>query len=181
MQKGQKVIQDILASASESHGKLELLHLELDSLQSVRSCADSFLKKSKTLNVLINNAGMLVKSCTLYKVPCSTTPWIQQQCNFIAWLSTQESWPPPRVRQKMASRPSLASIILATFCSSNCLRRHSLPHLPLPSAHELSPSPHQDTKARPYYSMTLTSRRVATRPSKHMVSPRLQTFTLPTR
>lgn len=69
LQKGQKVIQDILASASESHGKLELLHLELDSLQSVRECADSFLKRSQTLNVLINNAGMLVncKSCTLYR------------------------------------------------------------------------------------------------------------------
>lgn len=65
MQKGQKVIEDILASSSESHGKLELLHLELDSLQSVRESADSFLKKSNTLNVLINNAGMLVKYHTL--------------------------------------------------------------------------------------------------------------------
>ena len=68
MQKGQKVIQDILASSSEGHGKLELLHLELDSLQSVRDCADSFLKKSKTLNVLINNAGTLVQiaRCTKF-------------------------------------------------------------------------------------------------------------------
>ena len=73
MQKGEKVVQDILASSSDSHGKLELLHLELDSLQSVRECANSFLKKSTTLNVLINNAGitMLVKFRSYHYVPCS--------------------------------------------------------------------------------------------------------------
>ena len=62
MQKGQKVLQDLQASSSDTHGKVELLHLELDSLQSVRDCAECFLKKSKTLNVLINNAGMLATS-----------------------------------------------------------------------------------------------------------------------
>ena len=56
------MIQDLLASSSENHGKIELLHLELDSLQSVRDCAECFLRKSKTLNVLINNAGILAKS-----------------------------------------------------------------------------------------------------------------------
>jgi NAD(P)-dependent dehydrogenase (short-subunit alcohol dehydrogenase family) len=36
-----------------------LLKLELDSLQSVREGAAEFLKRSKQLNVLINNAGMV--------------------------------------------------------------------------------------------------------------------------
>lgn len=31
MQKGQDVVKDILASSSSNQGKLELLHLELDS------------------------------------------------------------------------------------------------------------------------------------------------------
>ncbi|KAL3146560.1 hypothetical protein ABBQ32_000802 [Trebouxia sp. C0010 RCD-2024] len=57
-QKGQKVVKDIVA-CSDRHGKVELLHLELDSLQSVRDCAETFLSKSKTLNVLINNAGVM--------------------------------------------------------------------------------------------------------------------------
>ncbi len=57
MQKGQDVVQDILASSSSNQGKLELLHLELDSLQSVRDCAEHFLSKSCHLNILINNAG----------------------------------------------------------------------------------------------------------------------------
>lgn len=78
MQKGQKVIQDLLASSSNTHGKVELLHLELDSLQSVRDCAECFLKKSKTLNVLINNAGMLAKSSasqiTMQHHPVSSIP-----------------------------------------------------------------------------------------------------------
>lgn len=48
-----------MASNPTSQGKVELLKLELDSLQSVREGAAEFLKRSKQLNVLINNAGML--------------------------------------------------------------------------------------------------------------------------
>lgn len=38
-------------------GKLEVIQLDLDSLDSVRHAAKDFLAKSSTLNILINNAG----------------------------------------------------------------------------------------------------------------------------
>jgi NAD(P)-dependent dehydrogenase (short-subunit alcohol dehydrogenase family) len=41
-------------------GQIELLHLDLTSLASVRSCANEFLEKSQgTLNILICNAGVM--------------------------------------------------------------------------------------------------------------------------
>jgi len=60
--KGEDVIKDILSknnSNGSSKGKIELLNLELDSLQSVRDCVADFHSKSKQLNVLINNAGVM--------------------------------------------------------------------------------------------------------------------------
>ena len=57
LSKAQGVVDGILAS-SHSPGKVQLLELNLDSLDSVRECASSFLSKSKQLNILINNAGM---------------------------------------------------------------------------------------------------------------------------
>ncbi|KAL3134266.1 hypothetical protein ABBQ38_006530 [Trebouxia sp. C0009 RCD-2024] len=57
-QKGEAVVKDILGSGT-SHGKVELLKLELDSLASVKVCVSDFLSKSPKLNVLINNAGEL--------------------------------------------------------------------------------------------------------------------------
>jgi NAD(P)-dependent dehydrogenase (short-subunit alcohol dehydrogenase family) len=41
-------------------GKLELIHLDMNSLDSVRACAKEFLSKSDTLNLLVNNAGMMM-------------------------------------------------------------------------------------------------------------------------
>ncbi|MCJ1401821.1 hypothetical protein MMC11_005038 [Xylographa trunciseda] len=40
-------------------GRVHLLQLDLNSLTSVRKCAEEFLQRSKTLNVLINNAGVM--------------------------------------------------------------------------------------------------------------------------
>ena len=48
--KGQSALSDILKP-----GHVELLKMDLNSLDSVRAAADEFKKKSKTLNVLINN------------------------------------------------------------------------------------------------------------------------------
>ncbi|CAL8469736.1 g9278 [Coccomyxa elongata] len=59
LKKGQEVADDIKASLPNSKGKIDVLKLELDSLQSVRDCAADFLGKSKQLNVLINNAGIM--------------------------------------------------------------------------------------------------------------------------
>jgi len=38
---------------------VHLLELDLESLASVRTCAEKFLSQSKTLNVLIANAGVM--------------------------------------------------------------------------------------------------------------------------
>jgi NAD(P)-dependent dehydrogenase (short-subunit alcohol dehydrogenase family) len=39
-------------------GRAHLLHLDLESLESVRACVNDFKKKSKPLNILISNAGV---------------------------------------------------------------------------------------------------------------------------
>ena len=55
--KGQQVVEDLRVSAAGNKGRIDLLQLDLKSLQSVRKCADDFLGTSKQLNVLILNAG----------------------------------------------------------------------------------------------------------------------------
>ena len=54
--KGRAVVDDILKH-SPGKGRLEVLPLDLDSLQSVRDFAAKFPQHSKTLNVLVLNAG----------------------------------------------------------------------------------------------------------------------------
>ncbi|KAF2114354.1 hypothetical protein BDV96DRAFT_613102 [Lophiotrema nucula] len=59
VEKGQKVVDDILAN-NKSDGKIELIEIDLNSLDSVRKGAADFLKKSGgKLNLLINNAGIM--------------------------------------------------------------------------------------------------------------------------
>lgn len=57
-EKGEKVIADILSS-SKSSSPIELIHMDLSSLESVRAAAKDFLTRSKQLNILINNAGVM--------------------------------------------------------------------------------------------------------------------------
>lgn len=52
--KGESALADILEP-----GRVELLKIDLNSFESVREAAQIFLQKSKTLNVLINNAGVM--------------------------------------------------------------------------------------------------------------------------
>jgi NAD(P)-dependent dehydrogenase (short-subunit alcohol dehydrogenase family) len=54
LKKAKTVLGPILES-----GRAHLLELDLDSLASVRKCADAFLAKSDRLNILINNAGVM--------------------------------------------------------------------------------------------------------------------------
>ncbi|KAI9152102.1 Short-chain dehydrogenase TIC 32 [Paramyrothecium foliicola] len=56
--KAQGVIDDIKA-ASESQGKLEFIEMDMRSLESVKNAAKSFLERSSTLNILVNNAGIM--------------------------------------------------------------------------------------------------------------------------
>ena len=59
MKRGQEVLEEIRAT-SEGKGKLELIEIELDSFKSVRAGAADFLKKTDKLNVLVNNADMIL-------------------------------------------------------------------------------------------------------------------------
>ena len=52
--KGKSALHDILEP-----GRVELLHMDLNSLDSVRVGAREFLRTSKKLNVLVNNAGIM--------------------------------------------------------------------------------------------------------------------------
>ena len=59
MAKGEQVKRDIESSSGEGKGKIDLLTLDMESLDSVRQCAADFLSKSKQLNVLVCNAGVM--------------------------------------------------------------------------------------------------------------------------
>ncbi|KAL5382802.1 hypothetical protein DPSP01_006358 [Paraphaeosphaeria sporulosa] len=59
LEKGKKVVDDIL-SKSTINGDIELLQIELDSLESVRKAAEEeFKTRTGKLNILINNAGIM--------------------------------------------------------------------------------------------------------------------------
>ena len=57
--KTQQVKADIEADGLAGKGVIELLHLDMTSLDSVRQCAKDVLSKSKQLHVLICNAGVM--------------------------------------------------------------------------------------------------------------------------
>lgn len=57
--KGEITRRDILSN-SKGQGTLGVILMDMDSLESVRNAARIFLDKSKTLNILVNNAGNFV-------------------------------------------------------------------------------------------------------------------------
>lgn len=54
LEKGKQALKDILEP-----GRVELLELDVGSMESVRAAAKTFLSKSTQLNVLVNNAGIM--------------------------------------------------------------------------------------------------------------------------
>jgi NAD(P)-dependent dehydrogenase (short-subunit alcohol dehydrogenase family) len=56
LKKAQGTIDDILKS-SEAGGKLAVIEMDMNSLDSVKKAVKAFLAKSTTLNILVNNAG----------------------------------------------------------------------------------------------------------------------------
>ncbi|KAH7156586.1 putative short-chain dehydrogenase [Dactylonectria macrodidyma] len=58
LEKAQGVVDNILKS-SEGNGKLEVIEMDMNSLESVKKAAQSFLSKSTTLNILVTNAGIM--------------------------------------------------------------------------------------------------------------------------
>ena len=72
--KGKEVIADIRSTNAAHKGALELVEMEMGSLQSVRAAAADFLRRSGgKLNVLVNNAGVM--ACPYSK----TADGIEQQ------------------------------------------------------------------------------------------------------
>lgn len=57
-EKAEKVRREILAN-SNGKGKLEVVIMNMDSLQSVRNAAKSFLSRSSKINIIIYNSGEL--------------------------------------------------------------------------------------------------------------------------
>jgi retinol dehydrogenase-12 len=55
-----KAIASIQAAVPKSKGILEFLHLDLDDLTTIKKSADEFLSKETKLDVLWNNAGVMV-------------------------------------------------------------------------------------------------------------------------
>ncbi|KAK2775267.1 hypothetical protein FQN52_000720 [Onygenales sp. PD_12] len=56
--KGETVRRDILSN-SKGIGALGVIFMDMDSLESVRDAAKTFLEKSGKLNILVNNAGIM--------------------------------------------------------------------------------------------------------------------------
>ncbi|KAI1420280.1 putative short-chain dehydrogenase [Xylaria sp. FL1777] len=56
--KAQPIVADIINS-TKGNGKIEIIQMDLDSLDSVKNAARQFLQKSSRLNILINNAGVM--------------------------------------------------------------------------------------------------------------------------
>lgn len=54
LEKGEQALKEILEP-----GRVELLELDVGSLESIRTAAKTFLSKSTQLNVLVNNAGIM--------------------------------------------------------------------------------------------------------------------------
>ena len=61
--KGQQGVDDITKAGGE--GKVDFVELELNSLDSVKKAAQDFLAKSKSLHILVCNAGELFSRTTL--------------------------------------------------------------------------------------------------------------------
>ena len=59
-EKGEKAIQRLKEKHPESGGDLVFLHLDLDDLSSIKGSAEEFLSKESKLNVLWNNASVMV-------------------------------------------------------------------------------------------------------------------------
>ena len=63
-EKGEAVIQDILKT-NKGKGSIELILMDLSNLSSVKYAASEVLSRSDKLNVLVNNAGVLLSTETM--------------------------------------------------------------------------------------------------------------------
>ena len=115
--KGKQVVEELLASNESIAGQVSLLHLELDSLASVRACATDFLAKSKQLNVLITNAGettpLRMCVCVCSRCSCCIKPVLQGVVYAFVWVHTVTTW-----------CPYTAALVSPTICYCTDSCRH---------------------------------------------------------
>lgn len=104
----QKVLEatERIRKDSSGSGKLQAVLMDMDSLESVKEAARTFLSSSDKLNILVNNAGMGFFSIV-------NDLLIEQDDSRIAICTlpfpVQGSWEPPRARPRTASSASSAS------------------------------------------------------------------------
>lgn len=60
VKKAAMAIADIEDEVSRSDGRMEFLKLDLADLSSIKKTADEFLKRERRLDVLVNNAGVMI-------------------------------------------------------------------------------------------------------------------------
>lgn len=58
--KGQKVVDEILASDGDNKAPIHLVEIDLESFESVKAGAEEIKNKTDKLNVLVNNAGVRI-------------------------------------------------------------------------------------------------------------------------
>ena len=81
--KTEQLKRDIETDGLAGKGKIDLLALDLLSLDSVRQCAADFLSKSKQLNVLICNAGVMAVPESKTKEGFETTFGVNHLAHFL--------------------------------------------------------------------------------------------------
>jgi NAD(P)-dependent dehydrogenase (short-subunit alcohol dehydrogenase family) len=56
--KGQRVVDEIMASDPSNKAPIHLIEMKLDSVESIKKGSEEFLKRSDKLNIIVNNAGV---------------------------------------------------------------------------------------------------------------------------
>eukprot|EP00040_Diaphanoeca_grandis_P022310 m.119606 g.119606 ORF g.119606 m.119606 type:complete len:352 (+) comp28748_c0_seq1:153-1208(+) len=64
--KGQSAADGIMSALKGEGGKVEVLKLDLGSLESVKAFADAFLAKNLPLHILLNNAGIMMSPGAMF-------------------------------------------------------------------------------------------------------------------
>lgn len=104
--KGQKAIEDIKSKAPDSKGELDFLGLDLADLSTIKKTADEFLAKETRLDVLWNNAGVMVppqgsKTAQGYELQLGTNclgAFLFTKCLTPLLVQTAKTSPPNSVR-----------------------------------------------------------------------------------
>ncbi|KAF9871034.1 putative short-chain dehydrogenase [Colletotrichum karsti] len=110
--KAKTAVEDITKS-SEGRGKLEVIDMDMNSLESVKNAAKVFLEKSSKLNVLINNAGIMA-----VPEPAKTADGFDQQfgVNHLAHFTLTALLLPTLIR---SSTPEFNSRIISLASSGH--------------------------------------------------------------